>query len=82
MALGSVGVGLSNPLIVLHTSEPLDVIQKDGQRPAVSEAQPTTWRPNAIKPDQLLSNASGPLSFLSWQGAEATAADARCGDVG
>ena len=63
-----VGVGRSNPLIVLHTSEPLDVIQKDGRRPAVSEAQPTIWRPHAIKPDQLLSNVQrAPEGFIHFQ---------------
>ena len=53
----NVGVGRSNPKTVLHMFEPRDVSQKHGPSPAVREAQPTICRPNAIKPDQLLSNA-------------------------
>ena len=51
--------------------------------PAVREGPPTIWRPNAIKPDQLLSNAQrAPEGFQCWQGIEATTVGARCGDVG
>ena len=41
-------------------------LPKTWPRPAVSEGPPAIWRPNAIKPDQLLSNAQrAPEVFLA-----------------
>ena len=47
-----VRVGRSNPKTVLHMSEPLDVIQKDGPSPAARDAPPAICRANPNKPDR------------------------------
>jgi len=63
--------------------EAINFSQKPSPSPAVRDVPPAIWRPNAIKPDQLLSNAQrAPEVFQCWQSAEATTAGARCGDVG
>ena len=46
------GVGRSNPKTVLHMSEPRDVSQKHGPRPAVSEGPPKASLKNVINSDQ------------------------------
>ena len=48
-----------------------------------SDKAPALYQTSLSKPDQLPSNAQrAPEVFSSWQGIEAIAAGARCGDVG
>ena len=57
-------------------------LPKTQPKPPVSNKAPAVYQTSLSKPDELLSNAQrAPEVFLSWQGAEATAAGARCGDV-
>jgi hypothetical protein len=56
---------------------------KTWPKPRVSIKAPALFQTRLIKTDQLLSNAQrAPEGFSSWQGIEAIAAGARCGDVG
>jgi hypothetical protein len=73
----------TEPLIILKAIQPFQTLMrhlfaypylcatkrlpKTWPRPAVSEGPPAIWRPNAIKPDQLLSNAQrAPEGFFSF----------------
>ena len=61
-------VGRSNPQSLVYTSEPRNVSQKPSTSPAVRDTGPALYQTSLNKPDELLSNASGPLSFFELAG--------------